>query len=276
MRADAVRIAKALGTLRPLTAIILGSGLGDLTGELERPVEISYADLESFPKTTVSGHGGKLVGGIFMGRPVLMLAGRAHYYEQGNAGAMRPVLETLQDLGIKTLILTNAAGAIDLEMVPGSLMLIEDHINFAGINPLFGEPSDARFVGRTQAYDRDLQQAFLKAAASAKEQLHRGIYMWFSGPSFETPAEIRMARILGAQAIGMSTVPEVILARFFNMRVAAISVITNHAAGLNPTVTDDPQTGEISHQETKQMAPIGGARLGRILRELFRSPDLDL
>ena len=146
-------------------------------------------------------------------------------------------------------------------MGPGSVMLIEDHINFSGTNPLFGEPSDRRFVGLTEAYDPAIRAALVKAAADTGTDLHKGVYMWFSGPSFETPAEIRMARVMGATAVGMSTVPEVILARFLGLRAAACSVITNLAAGMTG--------GELSHQETKDVAPLGGKRLAGILKSAF-------
>jgi purine-nucleoside phosphorylase len=147
-------------------------------------------------------------------------------------------------------------------MLPGSVMLITDHINFSGTNPLIGEPSDRRFVGLTEAYDAGLRGAIEKAAKATGTALHQGVYMWFSGPCFETPAEIRMARIMGATAVGMSTVPEVILARFLGLKVAACSVITNLAAGMTGA--------ELSHQETKDMAPVGGARLATILRRVFQ------
>jgi purine-nucleoside phosphorylase len=140
-------------------------------------------------------------------------------------------------------------------------MLITDHINFSGSNPLFGEPTDSRFVGLTEAYDAGIRSALERAAEATGTPLHKGVYMWFSGPSFETPAEIRMARIMGANAVGMSTVPEVILARFLGLKVAACSVITNLAAGMTGA--------ELSHQETKDMAPIGGARLATVLRRMF-------
>ena len=243
----------------PTVALVLGSGLGGLVDEVTDAVRIPYADLPGFPQSGVTGHAGEVVAGDFNGTPVLMLAGRAHYYEHGNAGAMRPALEILHGIGVTTLMLTNAAGSLEPDMPPGSVMLITDHINFSGSNPLFGEPSDRRFVGLTQAYDADMRAALERAAARTGTPLHKGVYMWFSGPSFETPAEIRMARIVGANAVGMSTVPEVILARFLGLRVAACSVITNLAAGMTG--------GELSHQETKDMAPQGGARLAAILRE---------
>ncbi|MBN9078936.1 MAG: purine-nucleoside phosphorylase [Rhizobiales bacterium 65-79] len=248
-----------LSGFAPTTALVLGSGLGSLAGEVEDAIRIPYADLPGFPHGGVSGHAGELVAGRLSGKPLLMLAGRVHYYEKGDAAAMRPALEILAGLGVTTLLLTNAAGSLKPDMPPGSVMLIEDHINFSGANPLIGEPSDRRFVGMTGAYDAELRNVLGKAAGTAGITLHRGVYMWLSGPSFETPAEIRMARLLGADAVGMSTVPEVILARFLGLRVAACSVITNLAAGMTGA--------ELSHQETKDMAPVGGARLATILRE---------
>lgn len=259
---DAVaRLVDRLHGLAPTTALVLGSGLGGLVDEVEDAVRIPYSDLPGFPRSSVSGHAGAIVAGTFSGAPVLMLAGRAHYYEHGDAAAMRPALEVLAGIGITKLLLTNAAGSLHPEMAPGSIMLITDHINFSGTNPLFGEPTDRRFVGMTGAYDAELRARFEKSAVATDTTLHKGVYMWFSGPSFETPAEIRMAKVLGADAVGMSTVPEVILARFLGLRVAACSVITNLAAGLTGA--------ELSHQETKDMAPLGGARLATVLRRMF-------
>ena len=261
MTAAVDHLAQRLGGLGARVALVLGSGLGGLADEVEGAIRIPYAEIPGFPRSGVTGHAGALVAGRLSGMPVLVLAGRAHYYEHGDAAAMRPALETLAGLGVETLILTNAAGSLDPGMPPGSVMLIADHINFSGTNPLFGEPTDRRFVGLTNAYDADLRAAFEQAAAATGTRLHQGVYMWFSGPSFETPAEIRMARMMGADAVGMSTVPEVIIARFLGLRVAACSVITNLAAGMTG--------GELSHQETKDMAPLGGSRLAAILRRML-------
>ena len=260
-------LVEKLGGLAPEIAIVLGSGLGPLVDEVEGAVRIPYADLPGFPPSGVTGHAGQLVAGRLGGKPVLMMAGRAHYYEHGNAAVMRPALETLAGFGVGKLILTNAAGSLRPDMPPGSVMLITDHINFSGSNPLFGEPTDRRFVGLTEAYDAAMRAALEKAAEATGTPLAKGVYMWFSGPSFETPAEIRMARTMGADAVGMSTVPEVILARFLGMRVAACSVITNLAAGMTG--------GELSHQETKDVAPLGGARLATVLKHAFREGLLD-
>ncbi|MCX8571460.1 purine-nucleoside phosphorylase [Aminobacter sp. MET-1] len=261
------RLVESLGGLAPSTALVLGSGLGTLVDEVENAVRIPYGDLPGFPRSGVTGHAGEIVAGLFGGRPIIMMAGRAHFYEHGDASVMRPAIETLAGIGVSKLLLTNAAGSVDLEMLPGSIMLIEDHINFAGTNPLFGEPTDRRFVGMTEAYDAGLRRAFEAAAADAGIELHKGIYMWFSGPSFETPAEIRMARMFGANAVGMSTVPEAIIARFLGLKVLACSVITNLAAGMTGA--------ELSHRETKDMAPIGGARLASVLRKAFEQGSFD-
>tara|TARA_R110002020_G_scaffold266265_3_gene481188 strand:- start:821 stop:1618 length:798 start_codon:yes stop_codon:yes gene_type:complete len=245
----------------PRHAIVLGSGLGALVETVADPVRIPYGDLPGFPESGVSGHAGEVVAGHIGGTPVIMLSGRVHYYEHGKADAMRVPLEALKGIGVTNLILTNSAGSLREDMPPGSVMRITDHINFAGANPLIGEGSDRRFVGMTSAYDAGLAGRFKAAAEATGTQAHEGVYMWFSGPSFETPAEIRMARMLGADAVGMSTVPEVILARVLGMNVAAASVITNFGAGMTG--------GELSHQETKDMAPIGGKRLAAILTRLI-------
>ncbi|AAK85952.1 purine nucleoside phosphorylase [Agrobacterium tumefaciens] len=254
-------LVERLNGLMPRVAIVLGSGLGSLVEEVSDPIRVPYANLPGFPTSGVSGHAGELVAGYLGGEPVMMLSGRVHYYEKGDPAAMRAVIEALAGLGVQSLILTNSAGSVRQDMPPGSVMQITDHINYSGMNPLIGEESDRRFVGMTTAYDPDLMLAMRNAAIRATVPLFGGVYMWFSGPSFETPAEIRMARVLGADAVGMSTVPEVILARFFGMRVAAASVITNYGAGMTGA--------ELSHEETKDMAPVGGKRLAAILKEMI-------
>ena len=259
---DAINsLVDRLDGLLPRYGIVLGSGLGGLVEEVRDPIRVSYHDLPGFPVSGVSGHAGELVAGYLGREPVIMLAGRIHYYEHGDANAMRVPIEVLRGLGVQSLILTNSAGSLREDLPPGSVMQISDHINFSGVNPLIGEESDNRFVGMTSAYDADLADAMQRAAVEEGITLPTGVYMWFSGPSFETPAEIRMARILGADAVGMSTVPEVILARFFGLRVAAASVITNFGAGMTGA--------ELSHAETKDMAPIGGKRLSAILKKMI-------
>jgi len=241
--------------------LILGSGLGHIAEEIDG-VAIPYSELPGFPHGGVSGHNPKLVVGDFEGVRVAVLGGRSHYYETGDAGVMREPLLALQALGADRLILTNAAGSFRRKTPPGDLMLIRDHINFSGRNPLIGEPTDARFVNMTDAYDPDMRKALRAAADEVGVTLRKGVYAWYSGPSFETPAEIRALRVLGADAVGMSTVPEVILARFLGMRVAAISVITNMAAGMSDEA--------ISHEHTKAMAPKGASRLEKVLRRYLR------
>ncbi|ADY63117.1 MULTISPECIES: purine-nucleoside phosphorylase [Agrobacterium] len=254
-------LVERLNGLMPRIAIVLGSGLGSLVDEVSDAIRVPYTELPGFPASGVSGHAGELVAGYLGGEPVMMLSGRVHYYEKGDPAAMRAVIEALAGLGVQSLILTNSAGSVRQDIPPGSVMQITDHINYSGMNPLIGEESDNRFVGMTTAYDPDLMLAMRNAAIRATVPLFGGVYMWFSGPSFETPAEIRMARLLGADAVGMSTVPEVILARFFGMRVAAASVITNYGAGMTGA--------ELSHEETKDMAPVGGKRLAAILKEMI-------
>ncbi|WP_312414855.1 purine-nucleoside phosphorylase [Shinella sp.] len=250
-----------LGGVAPRYGIVLGSGLGSLVDAVENAIRIPYADLPSFPVSAVSGHAGEMVIGYLGTVPVIMLSGRVHYYERGDANAMRAPLEVLKGLGVTELILTNSAGSLRDDMPPGSVMRISDHINFSGTNPLVGLDGDDRFVGMTNAYDADLAARMEAAAQTLDIPLSNGVYMWFSGPSFETPAEIRMSRVLGADAVGMSTVPEVLIARHLGLKVAAASVITNFGAGM----TGD----ELSHHETKDMAPIGGKRLAAILAEMI-------
>jgi purine-nucleoside phosphorylase len=210
----------------------------------------------------VAGHAPRLVIGNLEGVRVAVFGGRAHYYETGHAGVMRLPLEVLKALGAEALIATNAAGSLRADLQPGDLMLAEDHINFSGLNPLIGEPTDARFVPMTAAHDPVLRARLRAAAAAEGIPLPEGVYAWYSGPSFETPAEIRAISRLGADAVGMSTVPEVILARFLGLRVAAISAITNMAAGLSDE--------KISHDHTMAMAPVGAAKLERVLRRMLR------
>jgi purine-nucleoside phosphorylase len=257
----AALIRDRAGDAPPKLGLILGSGLGHLANAVEG-VAIDYADLPGFPHAGVSGHNPKLVIGTLEGQRVAVFGGRAHYYEKGDASVMRLPLEVLKALGAESLILTNAAGSLRPDIPPGNLMMLNDHINFSGSNPLFGEPTDARFVPLSEAHDAGIRAGLAAAAGAEAVALAEGVYCWFSGPSFETPAEIRMAQRWGADAVGMSTVPEVILARFLGLRVAAVSVITNMGAGLS--------TESISHEHTKAMAPLGAAKLEKVLRRYLR------
>ncbi|PZF76657.1 purine-nucleoside phosphorylase [Aestuariivirga litoralis] len=237
-------LAEKLKGRAPKTAIILGSSLGALAEAVEDPLIIPYTDLAGFPVPKISGHAGKLFVGTLGGKEVAVLAGRAHPYESGNAAVMRPAIEMLKGAGIETLILTNAAGSLKPGMRPGSIMLISDHINYSGMNPLIGQHGDENFVPMTDAYDPALRARFHAAAKAEGIALHEGVYCWYSGPSFETPAEIRMFQVIGGSAVGMSTAPETILARRFGLKVAGLSVITNLAAGI--------EGASPSHEETKR------------------------
>lgn len=261
--AEALAIIRDRAGAAPIRlGLILGSGLGHLAQAVDG-VAIPYADLQGFPHAGVSGHNPHLHVGLLEGVRVAILGAREHFYENGNAAAMRPALEVLATLGAEQLILTNAAGSMRGDIPPGDLMLLSDHINYNGRNPLIGEPTDARFVPMTDAHDPQIRAALRASAAACGISLQEGVYAWYSGPSFETPAEIRMLKLLGADAVGMSTVPEVILARFIGLKVAAISTITNMAAGMSDE--------QISHDHTKAMAPLGAAKLERILRHYLNS-----
>lgn len=242
--------------------LILGSGLGHLAQAVKGEA-IPYGDLPGFPHVGVSGHNPNLVIGDLEGVRVAVFGAREHYYENGNAAAMRLPLSVLKGLGAEALIATNAAGSLRPDIRPGDLMLLNDHINFSGLNPLIGEKTDARFVPMTTAHDADLRAALKASAQAVNVALPEGVYAWYSGPSFETPAEIRAIKILGGDAVGMSTVPEVILARFLGLKVAAISTITNMAAGMSDE--------QISHEHTKAMAPLGAAKLEQVLRHFLRT-----
>lgn len=253
-------VAKLAGR-KPKSAIILGSSLGAFADSVQNAIRIPYSELEGFPVPKISGHAGELVVGTVGGKEIAVLAGRAHAYESGNAAVMRPAIEALKNAGIENLILTNAAGSLDPAMRPGSIMLIEDHINQSGMNPLIGQHGDENFVPMTNAYDPALRAKIIAAAEAEKLALHKGVYVWYSGPSFETPAEIKMFRMIGGTAVGMSTAPETILARRFGLRVAGLSVITNLAAGI--------EGASPSHAETKSEGAKASARMGQLLTRFF-------
>ena len=263
MTPAAERLKKHFGGEQPVLAIVLGSSLGGLADGLENSRVLNYAELPGFPKPSVSGHAGELVTGRLGGKPILMLKGRAHAYEHGDGAAMRPVIETLAACGIERIVLTNAAGSLRPEVGPGSIMLITDHLNLSGLSPLFGETGDERFVSLTNAYDSGLADQMRAAAKQETVNLHEGVYAWFPGPSFETPAEIRMATIIGAHAVGMSTAPETILARRFGLKVAALSVLTNLGAGIGGASP--------SHDETKREGAKATAGMARLITRFTRN-----
>lgn len=254
-------IRQRIGDAKVEIGFVLGSGLGHLAETVEGEA-FDYSELFGFPEGGVSGHNPKLVIGEMEGVRVAVFGGRAHYYEHGVADAMRVPLEVLAGLGATQLFVTNAAGSFRSDIPPGDLMLVKDHINFSGRSPLIGEATDKRFVNLVDAYDPDVRARLVEVAADVGIDLKDGVYAWYSGPNFETPAEIRALHILGADAVGMSTVPEVILGRFLGLNCVAVSVITNMAAGMGDEV--------ISHEHTKAMAPIGAQKLEALIRGYLR------
>jgi inosine/guanosine/xanthosine phosphorylase family protein len=224
---------KAASELRPTLALVLGSGFHAAAETLNAAAEISFAKLPGFPRTSVAGHAGKAVLGTLDGTPVLVLSGRAHYYEGWSMDAVTFPMRVLASLGIQTVLLTNAAGGINGRFRPGDFMALSDHINCMGANPLRGTLTRDKphSVDMSKADDPKLNRLLVKAARLAKVTLHSGVYLAVSGPSYETPAEIRAFARLGADAVGMSTVPEAIVARQYGLAVAGVSCITNLAAG---------------------------------------------
>jgi xanthosine phosphorylase len=246
----------------PRIGIVLGSGLGAVAAALEDQVTIPYGELPGFPQPGIAGHAGTLALGRLAGLPVACLQGRRHVYEGGDPGAMRGPVRTLRRAGAEALFVTNAAGSLRPEIGPGSLMAISDHINMLGVNPLTGPNDDEvgpRFPSLRDAYDPELRRTLHASAEALGIALAEGVYLATAGPSFETPAEIRAFRTLGADAVGMSTVPEVILARHCGLRVTAVSAITNLAEGMG---------GEaLSHEQTLRHAEAAAGDLTRLIIE---------
>ena len=225
-------------------AVILGSGLGGFEAALQNPIEIAYEDIPGFPVSTVPGHAGRFIVGTINGKRVLVMSGRFHSYEGYSMKKVTLPVRIMSLIGIKTLIVTNAAGAVNESYRPGDLVVLTDFINLSGKNPLRGKNLDKfgpRFPDMTHAFDRELRQIALLEGQRLNLSVHEGVYAWFNGPTYETPAEIRMTRILGGDLVGMSTVPETIVARHSGMKVLGISSVTNMAAG----VLDSP----INHEE---------------------------
>ena len=241
----------------PRLGLILGSGLGGFADAIEDAVAIDYADLPGFPRPSVEGHSGRLVIGTLSGVPVACLQGRVHLYEGKPASASMILVQTLRALGCETLIVTNAAGSLRSDIGPGSLVMIEDHINMLGQNPLTGAVRD-RFLDLSEAYNIRWRDRVQAVAAREEIALSTGVYLATPGPSFETPAEIRAFKSLGADLVGMSTVPEVIAARHAGLDVVGFSIVTNLAAGMSD--------GALSHEETLSEAGAAGKKLERLLR----------
>jgi purine-nucleoside phosphorylase len=266
-------LKQRLGPRAPKVAVLLGTGWGPFADALSDAVDVPYADLPAFPKLAVGGHAGRVRAGRIHnadggkgGLEVMVLAGRKHAYETGDADGMKGAIRSLAAAGVQVLVQTNAAGSIDAKMRPGSLMLITDHINVVQRSPLVGEPGDGRFIDMSAAYDPALCSQARIAAAKMGAPLFEGTYAWVLGPQFETPAEIRMLRGFGAQAVGMSTVPETILARHAGLRVLALSLMTNMAAGMEAEV--------LSHAHTMDTAKTASDKAVLVLTAVLQNLQL--
>lgn len=245
----------------PKTAIVLGSGLGRFAAALSNATSIPYGDIPGFSRSTVVGHSGNLVVGEMCGKQVAVMQGRIHAYEGHGGPAIATPVRILRRLGVENLILTNASGGLRHELAPGTLVIIEDHINFSQFNPLIGPNDDSfgpRFPDMTDAYDLALRAKLEQAAANAGVEVKKGVYLFALGPNFETAAEIRMYGKFGADIVGMSTVPECLVARHCGMKVAGISIVTNHATGI--------AAQPLSHQETLVTAAAAADNLERLLQ----------
>lgn len=255
-------------SLEPEIFIVLGSGLGALADEVGNPVVIPFDEVPGFPQVGVEGHLGCLVGGTLEGRRVLIQAGRFHFYEGHPPEVVVAPVRVAAGLGVKTTFLTNAAGGIRQELSPGSILLLDDHLNLMGRGPLVGpvQEGEERFPDMSTPYDAALREKAMELAEAQGIPLFPGVYAGVLGPSYETPAEIRFLEGAGADAVGMSTVPEVITARALGLRVVAFSLITNRASGLAPA--------PLSHQEVLEVGREGGGKLRKLIRALIREMPL--
>ncbi|MEA3506983.1 MAG: purine-nucleoside phosphorylase [Elusimicrobiota bacterium] len=254
---EAVSAVSEIIDTEPQIGLIFGSGLGSLAEEFEGLKKKSFKDIPDFPESTVEGHKGEYVSGKLNGVNVLALSGRIHYYEGHPMQEVTFPMEVMAGCGIKKLIVSNAGGSVNKDFTPGDIIIIEDHINFMGGNPLIGE---ADFIDMTDAYSSDLRKIAASVAGELEIDIKKGVYMANTGPSYETPAEVRMARTLGADIVGMSTVPEVIMANKCGLKVLGLSMITNMAAGI---------TGEaLSHQEVIETTTKAQEKFKDLVREI--------
>ena len=260
--AAVLELRKRAPQARPRIAVVLGSGWSSLTEHVEDAMRVPYSALEGFPTAGVAGHTGELWLGRIGGNQVAVMSGRKHAYEDGDVKAMKTPLMALHAWGCAVLVQTNAAGSLQAAMGPGSLMVLNDHLNLPQRSPLVGESGSGRFVDMVNAYDPVLRQTALGVAKREGIAMHEGVYAWNLGPQFETVAEIRMFQRLGADAVGMSTVPETILARRAGMKVLALSLITNMAAGLSDE--------SLSHAHTLEQARMVNAKASRLLAEVIK------
>jgi xanthosine phosphorylase len=259
-------ILSRLGALKPKIAIILGSGLGGLGDKVQGAVRIAYKDLPGFPIPTIIGHTGELIAGKLNGVDVIALKGRKHFYETNDPYPLKTMIRTMKAVGVETLFVSNAAGSLRTDIGVSELMAITDHINYMGMNPLVGANDDdfgPRFPPMTDAWDPALRAKLKEAAKKTGVKLHEGVYIAFRGPMFETPAEIRMAITMGAQAVGMSSVPDCVIARHCGLKVVGCSLITNMGAGLS--------NENLSHAHTLEMAARGAADFEKLVTEFVKS-----
>ncbi|MCX7887310.1 MAG: purine-nucleoside phosphorylase [Verrucomicrobiae bacterium] len=253
-------IESRLGGMRPEVALIVGSGLGGVVGALEKPLTIAYSEVPHFPKVSVPGHAGQIVFGELSGRKLMVFSGRVHLYEGRSIAEVVYPVHVSDSLGVKILIVTNTAGGINPQFNPGDLMVIEDHINHLGVNPLVGGLNGngtVRFLDMTNAYSARLREKIEDVAEKLQIPLRRGVYLATLGPSYETPAEVKAFAWLGADAVGMSTVPEGIIARYHNIEVLGISCITNLGAGIS--------SRRLSHEEVLQVGKAAESKLVKLL-----------
>lgn len=259
------KLAPRFGAEMPKTAVILGSGLGGLGDKIQGPVRVPYADLPGFPELTVQGHAGEIIAGLLSDKPVIALKGRKHFYETDDAYPLKTMIRGLKALGVENLFISNAAGSLRHHIPVGSLMTITDHINYMGLNPLTGPNDDSfgpRFPPMRDAYDPHLRQTLKQAARNLGLTLHEGVYFAFRGPTFETPAEIKMAQTLGGDAVGMSSVPDCIIARHCGLRVVGCSCITNMGAGLSDEA--------LSHSHTLENAQKAAVNFEKLVAEFIK------
>ena len=264
MNQETVNYLNEQGIIKPEIGLILGSGLGDLVEEFENPIAVPYQDIPDFPVSTVAGHAGQLVYGKLANRQVIALQGRFHYYEGYDLQTVTYPVRVFKELGVEKLIVTNAAGGINPDFNVGDLMIITDHINLSGANPLMGPNIDEhgpRFVDMSDAYSKRAQNILHDISQSQGIPLQEGVYTWFSGPTYETPAEIRFARTIGGDAAGMSTAPETIVAKHCGMEVARLSCITNMAAGMQES---------LNHEEVVEVTKKANQKFRLVVKELIR------
>lgn len=263
MTVETIRYLRERITRAPTAILVLGSGMGALADEVIDPVRLPFAEIPGFPRATVQGHAGSLVVGILEGVEVAVLAGRFHLYEGWSPAEVALPVRSLATLGAELLLLTNAAGGLRPDLVPGDLMLISDHLNLTGRNPLVGTvvPGEERFPDMSDPYDREVRARISEAALEQGIALQEGVYAGLLGPSYETPAEVRMLARLGADAVGMSSVTEAIVARALGMRVAGISCITNRAAALGGV--------PLAHDDVLAMGAAGRRKLSAVLRTVL-------